>query len=147
MPVHVPPLRERKEDIADLAMFLLEKSCQENDLEPKTWEPEALKLLASHDWPGNVRELVHVVDRLAILVAGKTIGALDVKAALPGARTLQGQAIPDSGPLYQLLEGFEKRIIEDRIKKFDGNMSKAAEDLGLERSHLYKKVRRLGVQA
>ncbi|MBI1949589.1 MAG: sigma-54-dependent Fis family transcriptional regulator [Deltaproteobacteria bacterium] len=145
VPVHVPPLRERKQDIADLAVFLLEKSCQENDLEPKSWEPEALKLLASHDWPGNVRELVHVVDRLAILVAGKTIGALDVKAALPGARTLQGQAIPDAGPLYQLLEGFEKRIIEDRIKKFDGNMSKAAEDLGLERSHLYKKVRRLGV--
>jgi DNA-binding NtrC family response regulator len=147
VPVHVPPLRERKEDIADLAVFLLEKSCQENDLEPRTWEPEALKMLASHDWPGNVRELVHVVDRLAILVAGKTIGPVDVKTALPGARTLQGQAIPDSGPLYQLLEGFEKRIIEDRIKKFDGNMSKAAEDLGLERSHLYKKVRRLGVQA
>ena len=74
VPVHVPPLRERKEDIPDLAVFLLEKSCQENDVELKTWEPEALKLLASHHWPGNVRELVHVVDRLAILVAGKTIG-------------------------------------------------------------------------
>jgi two-component system, NtrC family, nitrogen regulation response regulator NtrX len=145
VPVHVPPLRERKDDIADLASFLLEKSCQENDLEPKTWEPEALKVLCNHDWPGNVRELVHVVDRLAILVAGKTIGVADVKGAIPGAKTLTGPSIPDAGPLYQLLEGFEKRIIEDRIKQFDGNMSKAAEDLGLERSHLYKKVRRLGV--
>jgi two-component system, NtrC family, nitrogen regulation response regulator NtrX len=145
VPVHVPPLRERKDDIADLASFLLEKSCQENDLEPKTWEPEALKVLSNHDWPGNVRELVHVVDRLAILVAGKTIGVADVKGAIPGAKTLTGPSIPDAGPLYQLLEGFEKRIIEDRIKQFDGNMSKAAEDLGLERSHLYKKVRRLGV--
>jgi two-component system, NtrC family, nitrogen regulation response regulator NtrX len=146
VPIHVPPLRERKEDIADLARFLLDQSCNENDVPPKEWEPEALKLLMSHDWPGNVRELVHVVDRLAILVPGKTIGVADVKGALPGAKTLQGQAIPEAGPLYQLLEGFEKRIIEDRIKRFDGNMSKAAEDLGLERSHLYKKVRRLGVQ-
>jgi DNA-binding NtrC family response regulator len=146
VPIHVPALRERKEDIADLATFLLEKSCQENDLEPKQWEADALALLSSHDWPGNVRELVHVVDRLAILVAGKVIGVADVKAALPGAKTLQGAAIPEEGPLYQLLEGFEKRLIEDRIKRFDGNMSKAAEDLGLERSHLYKKVRRLGVQ-
>ncbi len=145
VPVHVPPLRERKADIADLVSFLLEKTCLENDLEPKTWEPEALKVLSNHDWPGNVRELVHVVDRLAILVAGKTIGVADVKSAIPGAKTLTGPSIPDAGPLYQLLEGFEKRIIEDRIKKFDGNMSKAAEDLGLERSHLYKKVRRLGV--
>jgi DNA-binding NtrC family response regulator len=145
VPIHVPPLRERKEDIQDLAQFLLEKSCLENDLPPKEWEPEALKVLMSHEWPGNVRELVHVVDRLAILVAGKTIGVHDVESALPGAQTLQGPSIPDEGPLYQLLEGFEKRIIEDRIKRFDGNMSKAAEDLGLERSHLYKKVRRLGV--
>jgi DNA-binding NtrC family response regulator len=146
VPIHVPALRERKEDIADLATFLLEKSCQENDLEPKQWEPDALAVLSSHAWPGNVRELVHVVDRLAILVPGKVIGVHDVKAALPGAKTLQGAVIPEEGPLYQLLEGFEKRLIEDRIKRFDGNMSKAAEDLGLERSHLYKKVRRLGVQ-
>ena len=147
VPIHVPPLRERRDDIAELATFLLERSCVENDVADKTWEPEALKLLSSHDWPGNVRELGHVVDRLAILVAGKTIGVADVKGALPGGRTLQGANIPEAGPLYELLEGFEKRLIEDRIKRFDGNMSKAAEDLGLERSHLYKKVRRLGVNA
>jgi two-component system nitrogen regulation response regulator NtrX len=147
VPIHVPALRERKDDIADLASFLLERSCVDNDVPEKTWEPEALRLLSSHDWPGNVRELMHVVDRIAILVAAKTIGVADVKGALPGAQTLQGASIPEAGPLYQLLEGFEKRIIEDRIKRFDGNMSKAAEDLGLERSHLYKKVRRLGVNA
>jgi two-component system, NtrC family, nitrogen regulation response regulator NtrX len=146
VPIHVPALRDRKDDIPSLAQFLLEKSCLENDLPPKEWEPEALKHLQQHAWPGNVRELVHVIDRLAILVPGKTIGVGDVKGALPGAKSLQGPSIPDAGPLYQLLEGFEKRIIEDRIKRFDGNMSKAAEDLGLERSHLYKKVRRLGVQ-
>jgi two-component system nitrogen regulation response regulator NtrX len=147
VPVHVPALRERKDDIAQLAVFLLENSCVENDLPPKEWDDAALAMLSAHDWPGNVRELVHVIDRLAILAAGKVITAADVRAALPAPAALGGSSIPQDGQLYVLLEGFEKRIIEDRIKKFDGNMSRAAEDLGLERSHLYKKVRRLGVPA
>jgi DNA-binding NtrC family response regulator len=147
IPIHVPPLRERAEDIPDLARFILEKSCVENDLPPKDWDPAALQALQAHRWPGNVRELVHVVDRLAILAPGAVVTAADVKAALPGAVKLEGSTIPESGPLYQLLESFEKRIIEDRIARFQGNMSRAAEDLGLERSHLYKKVRRLGVTA
>lgn len=146
VPIHVPPLRERSEDIPALARFLLEKSCAENELGEKTWSDDALAVLQTHSWPGNVRELVHVVDRLAILVAGDVVRGSDVRAALPGAQKLEGTAIPDEGPLYQLLESFEKRIIEDRIARFNGNMSRAAEDLGLERSHLYKKVRRLGVQ-
>jgi DNA-binding NtrC family response regulator len=146
VPIHVPPLRERKEDIAPLAVFLLEKSVVENDLLHKEWAEDALVALTAHSWPGNVRELVHVVDRLAILVPGDVIQASDVRAALPGAPALQGPTIPDAGPLYALLEGFERRIIEDRVARFEGNMSRAAEDLGLERSHLYKKVRRLGVQ-
>ncbi len=145
VPVHVPPLRDRIEDLPELARFILEKSCIENDLPPKDWDPQALTALQEHRWPGNVRELVHVVDRLAILAPGNVVTAADVRAALPGAIKLEGSSIPESGPLYQLLESFEKRIIEDRITRFQGNMSRAAEDLGLERSHLYKKVRRLGV--
>jgi DNA-binding NtrC family response regulator len=146
VPIHVPPLRERREDIPALARHLLAKSCAENDVATKDWDDDALVALQQHDWPGNVRELVHVVDRLAILVPGDVVGAADVRAALPGAPRLEGAAIPDTGPLYALLESFEKRIIEDRIVRFAGNMTRAAEDLGLERSHLYKKVRRLGIQ-
>ncbi len=146
VPVHVPPLRERKEDIPELARFLLNRSCDENELDAKQWGDDGLKALAEHDWPGNVRELVHVVDRLAILAAGDVVTAQDVRAALPGAQKMEGSSIPETGQLYQLLESFEKRILEDRIARFSGNMSRAAEDLGLERSHLYKKVRRLGIQ-
>jgi DNA-binding NtrC family response regulator len=145
VPIHVPPLRERKEDIPELARFLLDKSCAENELGDKRWSDDALAALSAHDWPGNVRELVHVVDRLAILVPGDVVAAADVRAALPGAKKLEGSHIPETGPLYALLESFEKRILEDRIARFAGNMSRAAEDLGLERSHLYKKVRRLGI--
>ena len=145
IPIEVPPLRERLEDVPPLAVHLLERSCDENELGERAWEDDALVALQDHDWPGNIRELVHVVDRLAILTAGPRITGADVRAALPGAPKLRGGEIPQEGRLYSLLEAFERRIIEDRIARFEGNMSRAAEDLGLERSHLYKKVRRLGI--
>jgi DNA-binding NtrC family response regulator len=145
VPIQVPPLRERQDDIPALARFLLEKSCAEHEVGDKSWSADALQALQAHGWPGNVRELVHVVDRLAILVPGDTVTAADVRAALPGAKKLEGSSIPEAGALYELLESFEKRILEDRITRFGGNMSRAADDLGLERSHLYKKVRRLGI--
>jgi two-component system, NtrC family, nitrogen regulation response regulator NtrX len=145
--VAVPPLRDRTDDIEALAQHWLQRACSENDLPHKEWSSEALVALRQHRFPGNVRELVHVVDRLAIMVAGSVIHASDVKQALHTPRKLEGSSIPETGTLYDLLEGFEKRVIEDRIVRFGGNMSRAAEDLGLERSHLYKKARRLGVQS
>jgi DNA-binding NtrC family response regulator len=146
LPIDVPPLRDRRGDVDELAVFLLRRSCDENELDEKEWAPDALEALRAHDFPGNVRELVHLVDRLAILTPGKVIGATDVRGALPGAAKLKGGEIPQEGRLYPLLEAFERRIIEDRITRYEGNMSRAAEDLGLERSHLYKKVRRLGIK-
>ena len=95
---------------------------------------------------GNIRELGNLVDRLAILSRDGLIRGDDVRSALPGAAPLLGSVIPEEGPLYELLESFERRIIEDRITRFDGNMTQAAADLGLERSHLYKKVKRLGIR-
>ncbi|MCP4502479.1 MAG: sigma-54-dependent Fis family transcriptional regulator [Deltaproteobacteria bacterium] len=146
IPISVPSLRERKEDISDLAQVLLESSCEENDLDEKVWTDGALKALMAHDWPGNIRELNHVVDRLAIMTPGVRIEEGDVKRSLPGAIKMTGDTVPTEGKLYALVEGFERRIIEDRITRFEGNMSKTAVDLGLERSHLYKKVRRLGIR-
>jgi DNA-binding NtrC family response regulator len=146
VPMAVPPLRARKDDIPELAVFLLKRSCAENELEEKEWSEVALAALMEHDFPGNVRELVHLVDRLAILTPGRKIEVGDVRRVLPGAVKMAGAEIPQEGRLYELLEGFERRIIEDRIARFEGNMSRAAEDLGLERSHLYKKVRRLGIK-
>jgi len=146
IPIDVPPLRARREDLPELAIYLLQTSCDSNELEPKEWTEPALQALQAHDWPGNVRELAHLVDRLAILTPGSVIRAEDVRAALPGAAALTGGELPTEGPLYALLEGLERRIIEDRIARFGGNMTRAAEDLGLERSHLYKKAKRLGIR-
>jgi DNA-binding NtrC family response regulator len=145
VPIDVPPLRQRREDIPDLARFLLDKSCDNHELSQKEWTREALEALRAHDWPGNIRELAALVDRLAILTIGRVIDAPHVRAALPGAATATGHEIPTDGPLFAVLEAIERRIIEDRIRRFDGNMTRTAQDLGLERSHLYKKVRRLGI--
>jgi DNA-binding NtrC family response regulator len=146
IPIEVPPLRDRLEDVSALAVHLLKRSCKENELSEKEWSDDALRALQKHTWPGNVRELVHLVERLAILTPHQVIEEGDVTRALPGAPKLGGGSIPQEGRLYELVEAFERRIIEDRIGAFGGNMSKAAEDLGLERSHLYKKVRKLGIQ-
>jgi two-component system, NtrC family, nitrogen regulation response regulator NtrX len=145
IPIYVPALRERREDILELAAFLLDRSCREHELEEKHWSEGALRELQKHQWPGNIRELAHLTDRLAILTSGNEIPGQAVVRALPGAAQFEGKEIPDEGPLYQLLESVERKIIEERIVRFDGNMTKAAHDLGLERSHLYKKVRRLGI--
>lgn len=146
LPVEVPPLRARASDVPALATALLTRSCEMHDLPPMEWTDEALRGLTRHDWPGNVRELGNLVDRLAILARDGLIRGDDVRAALPGAAHLLGGTIPEEGALYELLESFERRIIEDRIARFDGNMTQAAADLGLERSHLYKKVKRLGIR-
>jgi len=145
LPIAVPTLRARRDDVPDLARFLLGRSCDNHGLSAKEWTAEALGALQAHDWPGNVRELAALVDRLAILTIGRVIDAPHVRGALPGASAALGAEIPAEGPLYGVLESLERRIIEDRIRRFDGNMTQAAQDLGLERSHLYKKVRRLGI--
>jgi DNA-binding NtrC family response regulator len=145
IPIEVPPLRERREDIPALAQHLLASSCVANEIERKEWSPDGIEALIQHSWPGNVRELAALIDRLAILTPDSIIRGNDVRSALPGAPKYVGSELPQEGSLYALLEAVERRIIEDRIARFDGNMTAAARDLGLERSHLYKKVKRLGI--
>ena len=146
LPLEVPPLRARSADIAPLATFLLARSVEENGLADKDWSDRALRALQEHDWPGNVRELGNLVDRLAIMSRGPVIRGDDVRAALSGAPHAEATDVPATGTLHEILLGLERRVIEERITRFDGNMTQAATDLGLERSHLYKKVKRLGIK-
>lgn len=148
IPMGVPPLRDRLEDVPELATYLLNLACEEHELAPKELTDEALKRLQAHQWPGNVRELGHTVARLAIMTPGQVIEAMDVDLTLPGAKknvVAMGQGIPTTGRLYPLLEAFEKEVIEQRLSACDGKVARAAEELGLERSHLYKKMRQLGI--
>ncbi len=146
LPIQVPPLRARVADIPPLAAFLLARSIEENGLPDKDWSDNALRALQGHDWPGNIRELGNVVSRLAIMVRGPVIRGDDVRAALAGAQHADGADVPAEGTLTEILLAYERRVIEERIERFEGSMTAAATDLGLERSHLYKKVKRLGIK-
>ncbi|ABS27588.1 sigma-54 dependent transcriptional regulator [Anaeromyxobacter sp. Fw109-5] len=146
VPVHAPPLRERKEDIPELATRFLAEACDRNGRRPMRLPREALAALQGHEWPGNVRELRNLVERLAILCDGPEISAQDVAAVLPGARRPRPDRFRAGASFHDLVEEAEREIILGALDAHDDNVSETARDLGLERSHLYKKMRALGVR-
>ncbi len=150
VPVEVPPLRERRADIPLLARHFLEASCRHNRIRPKRLSDEALGILERHDWPGNVRELRNAMERIAILVADEVVrdehlrllqGAVSGPDAPAAAR---GQPAPLD--LAAQLKSQEKSIILAALERHRWRMSRAARELKLERSHLYKKMKALGIE-
>jgi two-component system nitrogen regulation response regulator NtrX len=147
IPLTVSPLRERKEDIKPLAeRFLLDFTTKEG-LEPKTLTDDALELLMKHDWPGNVRELKNIIERLIILtpsdeITAADIPSLNVKEEKDMASGAQPAAV-DS--LKDAKMDFERQFILKKLEENEGNISKTAEAIGLERSNLHKKLRSLKV--
>jgi two-component system nitrogen regulation response regulator NtrX len=142
IPVTVPPLRERTEDIALLVEHFAAQLARETARKPRSFAPGALDLLRGHSFPGNVRELRNLVERLVIMSPGAGIGPEDVGAVLPRVDTGAGAA----GRLSDAVREFEKQQIEAALRAEGGNVTRAAMRLGLERSHLYKKMRKLGWQ-
>jgi two-component system, NtrC family, nitrogen regulation response regulator NtrX len=148
VPIEVPPLRERAEDVPLLADLFLRAAVKENQLNQKSFEPRALGALQDFHWPGNVRELKNVVERLAIL-SESIIEEGDVRAQL---RTPK-EAGPLSFPLPQgeelTLEEYRKRAerfyLISVLKKEKGNISASAKILGVERTYLHRKLQDLGV--
>jgi two-component system nitrogen regulation response regulator NtrX len=147
IPLTVPPLRERKEDIKPLAeRFLLDFTIKEG-MEPKTLTDDALALLMKHDWPGNVRELKNIIERLIILtpsdeITAADIPSLNVKEEKDMAYGAQSAAV-DS--LKDAKMDFERQFILKKLEENEGNISKTAEAIGLERSNLHKKLKSLKV--
>jgi DNA-binding NtrC family response regulator len=146
VPIHAPPLRERREDVPELATRFLAEACELNGRRPMRLERDALVALQAHDWPGNVRELRNLVERLAILCDGPEITADDVTAALPGGRRPRTDRFRAGASFHDLVEEAEREIILGALDAHADNVSETARDLGLERSHLYKKMRALGVR-
>ncbi len=146
VPIHAPPLRERREDIPELATRFLAEACERNGRRPMRLERDALAALQTHDFPGNVRELRNLVERLAILCDGPEITADDVTAALPGGRRPRTDRFRAGASFHDLVEEAEREIILGALDAHADNVSETARDLGLERSHLYKKMRALGVR-
>ena len=146
VPVHVPALREHKEDLPELSSRFLGEACERNGRRPMQLSREALLALYAHDWPGNVRELRNQLERLVILCDGPEIAAEDVVRLLPGARKPRTDRFRSGASFHELVEEAEREIILSALDRHQGNVSDTSRALGLERSHLYKKMRALGVK-
>jgi len=143
IPLTVPPLRERKEDIKPLAeRFLLDFTNKEG-MEPKTLTDDALALLMKHDWPGNVRELKNIIERLIILTPSDEITAADIPSLnVKEEKEMASGAQPESvDSLKDAKMDFERQFIIKKLEEHEGNISKTAEAIGLERSNLHKKLK------
>ncbi|HKQ60003.1 MAG TPA: sigma-54 dependent transcriptional regulator [Candidatus Polarisedimenticolaceae bacterium] len=143
--LRAPALRERLEDIPALAAHALQRACADNHLPRRTLSPEALQRLAGYDYPGNVRELRNVIERLVILASGDPIDAAAVERALPLPHAA-GTAPAAASTLQQRLATVERQLLLETLERHGWHMTAAAAELGLERSHLYKKLRALGIE-
>ena len=139
IPIHLVPLRERREDIPVLAEHFLKLFCDKYAKKRKILSSQAQDLLNNYHWPGNVRELRNTVERLVIMVPGEEIQAQDVPYPISEA-----PSPPDT--LREAREAFEKDYILRHLEQFGWNISRTAEYLDIERSHLYKKLRSYGIE-
>ena len=160
IPLTVPPLRERREDIPLLAAHFLQDLSEGGDAPAKTFSPAALEALAALPWPGNVRELKNFVFRLAILSPGAVIDLADLPLAASGQEPAPApvEAAPEGAeadfldPFLQVPSFrearalFEKQFLRRKLAECHGNVSLLAEKIGLERSHLYKKLKAYGLE-
>jgi two-component system nitrogen regulation response regulator NtrX len=141
IPIVVPPLRARKDDIPPIAQHYLELFCVENNKPPKEMSDGAVKVMMSYHWPGNVRELKNLVERLVIMTDEKTIKETHVTPLLSDAKVVStGRSMSD------LVENFEKSLIVSELKRTGWNVSQAAARLRIDRANLHRKMRRYGIQ-
>ncbi|HJO04252.1 MAG TPA: sigma-54 dependent transcriptional regulator [Acidobacteriota bacterium] len=144
IPFQVPPLRARREDIPLLADRFLQDLAAEYRQQPKRLSQEAIVRLADHRWPGNVRELRNVCERAVIMAATDVITEADV-ATMVEAPLSASSALDQDLSLRAAREIFERRLIMAKLREFGGSVREAAAALGIERSHLYRKLKAYGI--
>ena len=144
IPFTVPPLRDRAEDIPALAKHFLQEYSTAYGRKPKELAEDTVEALMNYAWPGNVRELRNLMERLVILHPQKRIEPRHL--ALDGSRKNQGPKSWESfGSLHEVREAAEREYILHKLDETGGNVSRASELLGLERSNLYRKMKALGI--
>jgi two-component system nitrogen regulation response regulator NtrX len=152
VPVRLPPLRERREDIPELVNHFLARFAAERRLRAAAISEEAMAALQAHDWPGNVRQLRNIIERTLILAPGDRVSCIEVdllppeildnQSSMGGANN--AMAIMGS-PLREARESFEREYLKIQIRRFSGNISRTASFIGMERSALHRKLKALGI--
>jgi two-component system nitrogen regulation response regulator NtrX len=144
IPFHVPPLRERREDIGILAAAFVDEFCGESGVGPKDITPRALNALQAYHWPGNVRELRNLMERLVLLTAGPKLRPEDLPEDVrTGVRT-EGAA--EGASLEAARRAFEREFITERLRENGWNISRTAEAIGIARESLSRKLRSFGIR-
>lgn len=141
--IHIPPLRERKEDIPVLADYFLSVACEENGIPKKTLASDAIEFLKSQTWKGNCRELKNLIERAAILIRTSEISFKDLIKVMETGYGPKASDVEKS--LREARDEFERRYILELLSKYNGNLTKTAEVLKIHRAHLFRLMKRLGI--
>jgi two-component system, NtrC family, nitrogen regulation response regulator NtrX len=151
VPIRVPPLAERREDVPSLVEYFMDQISQATGLPKRRIGTDAMAVLQTHDWPGNVRQLRNNVERLMILAGGEPDAVIsadmlpqDVGAMVPSMPRGGGEQLMGM-PLREAREAFEREYLRAQISRFGGNISRTAEFVGMERSALHRKLKALGM--
>ncbi|MER3423417.1 MAG: Fis family transcriptional regulator, partial [Nitrospiraceae bacterium] len=159
LPIDVPPLRERREDIPLLVRHFIQMHAEEQGLRVKEVAPEAMEVFKLYDWPGNIRELRNLIERLMIMVPGSVIeashaaqflqsrGSVMTAAATLGAQTSTNVLVAKQyESLRDARNAFEREYITRKLREHNWNVSRTADDLQIERSHLHRKIKLLNIE-
>ena len=152
VPVRIPPLRERREDIPEMVNYFLARFAAERHASTPSISEEAMAALQAHDWPGNVRQLRNIIERTIILAPGDRVSCIEVDLLPPEVLENQNAmggptaAVAIMGsPLREARESFEREYLKIQIRRFSGNISRTASFIGMERSALHRKLKALGI--
>ncbi len=152
VPVRIPPLRERREDIPELVTHFLARFAAERRMSAPILSDEAHAALQAHEWPGNVRQLRNIIERTIILAPGDRVGRIEVDLLPPeildqppSAGVTSASMTIMGSPLREARESFEREYLRVQIRRFSGNISRTASFIGMERSALHRKLKALGL--
>ena len=152
VPVHLPALADRREDIPELVAHFAARYAVDQRLATPNFSSDAMAALQAYDWPGNVRQLRNVIERTIILAPGARVGSIEIDMLPPEILNDQAQLTPGEAvkaimgtPLREARETFEREYLRVQIRRFSGNISRTASFIGMERSALHRKLKALGL--
>lgn len=144
IPFEVPPLRDRKEDIPELTDFFLDHFCRRYGRRKKRVYSEAIQKMVSYQWPGNVRELKNTIERLVIMVPGDEVTLIDLPSSILKQTLAPAKRVHQSW--QEARQEFERQFIFDKLMENDGNISRTAMAIGMERTHLHRKMKTYNIK-